>query len=286
VDVKTKRVIKCEPSQPIPKELVDAFFDRELDEGSRENFFGILRQDLRTCSSVARTQRMISALREPVEAPDLTDAIMGEVGRQRGFLPLKLRRLVKAGRLAAAACVLMALLAVAALHRSAPETFSLSRSPQPVSRVVTSGAQEAAAGVQQIAGAVDAMKARIGEPAAELGRLLSAEDLPEVETGPELRAARVYMVGGLTPDGAAAMPSVPGGSAGSIALYGGSGHGVPFVVPSVVYLEGLETHALVPMAAGADRPLPSWVGTWRQNVFMLQPAECQDAEAKSHVDGR
>jgi hypothetical protein len=275
VDVKTRTVIQCEASQPIPEELVDAFFDRELDEGSRENFFRLIRQDLRTCSGVARTQRMIGALREPVEAPDLTASIMAEVGHRRGFLSQRLRGMVKAGRLAAAACVLMVLLAVAALHRSAPETFSLTASPKPVSGVLTSGASEAAAGVQQIAEAVGAVKARISEPAAELGRLLSDDDLPEIECGPELRAARVYMVGGLTPDGAAAVPLSPGLAAGSLALYGGAGHGVPFVVPSVVYVDGQTTRAVMPLSPVVGGRVPGWVGTWRQNVFMLQPAESE-----------
>src|SRR5690606_27515213 len=84
----------------IPRELVDAFFDRQLDEGSREKFFLMLRSDLRTCGKVARTQRMLSVLKEPIEAPDLTASIMGEVARRRGFLPDRLRRMVKAGRFA------------------------------------------------------------------------------------------------------------------------------------------------------------------------------------------
>ena len=40
----------------IPEELVDRFFDRELDEGSREKFFGMLRGDLGRCAEVAKTQ--------------------------------------------------------------------------------------------------------------------------------------------------------------------------------------------------------------------------------------
>lgn len=260
-----------EKTERIPDELVDAFFDRQLDEGSREKFFVMLRGDLRKCADVAKTQRMISALREPLEAPDLTASIMAQVARRRGFLPERLRRMVKAGRLAAAACVLLALLGVAMLHRFAPESVSVVERPAPVSGVVTNSAHEAAAGVQNFTGAVDEVRAKIAEPAAELGRLLSADDIPEVECGEELRAARVYFVGGLTPDGAVAAPPVLNQHE-SLAIYGGAGTDAPFMVPSVVYLDGASTRVVLPSAppmAGVGR----WVGAWRENIFLLERVE-------------
>lgn len=259
-------------SERIPAELVDAFFDRELDEGSREKFFHMLRGDLPKCADVARTQRMISALREPIEAPDLTSRIMGEVSRRRGFLPESLRKMVRIGRLAVAACVLLTLLGVALLHRFAPDSVSLVERPAPVSNVVNNGAQEAATGVQQFTGAVEAVKARIAEPAAEIGRLFSVEDLPEIDGGDQLRA-RVYLVGGLTPDGAVEAPAALR-QQGSLALYGGAGTDAPFMVPSVVYLDGASTRVVLPPA-----PLlgsrAGWVGAWRENIFLLEPVQQQ-----------
>jgi hypothetical protein len=267
--VVTNPKMKAE-SQRIPDELVDAFFDRELDEGSREKFFGMLRGDLSRCAEVARTQRMISVLREPVEGPDLTAAIMGQVSRRRGFLPERLRRMVKAGRLAAAACVLLALLGVAVVHRLAPEAVELTERPRPVTQVVTSGAQEATAGVQNLAEAVGAVKARIAEPAAELGRLLWADDLPEVESG-EVPSARVYLVGGV--DGDTSAPSLESlVEPGAMNIVRGAGGEAPFVVPSVVYVDGSQTRVVMRASAPSGRATP-WVGQWRENIFLLQPVE-------------
>lgn len=130
---------------PIPQELVDRFFDRELDEPSREQFFGMLRQDLSRCAEVAKTQRIVSMLREPVETPDLTGRILDRVGRRRGFMPESMRRWVKAGRLAAAACVLFAVLGFAVGRRYAPDFFRFAPEAQPVTQVIDSSRNEAAA---------------------------------------------------------------------------------------------------------------------------------------------
>lgn len=141
----TRRETPAERQGPIPQELVDRFFDRELDEGSRERFFGMLRADLSRCAEVAKTQRMISMLREPVEAPDLTQGILDRVGRRGGFLTHRLRSMVKAGRLAAAACILFGVLGFAIGRRYAPDFFRFAPEAQPVSQVIESGRNEAAA---------------------------------------------------------------------------------------------------------------------------------------------
>lgn len=134
----------------IPRELVDQFFDRELDEGSREKFFKMLRADLSRCAEVAKTQRLVAELREPVAAPDLTDAIMTRLHRKRAFLPPRLRRLVKASRLAAAACVLLGILGIALTQRYAPGALRLTPRPAPLSGVIQSGQAELADAVESI----------------------------------------------------------------------------------------------------------------------------------------
>lgn len=264
----TRAPIQKDQSQRIPDALVDAFFDRELDEASREHFFTAIRGDLRQCARVACTQRMLGALREPLATPDFTDAVMARVAQRRGFLPARLRRMVKVGRLIAAAVILAALLGVAILHRVAPDTVILADQPRPVSNVVTSSAHEATEGVQQIAIHVGDMKARLAEPAAELGRLLVVDDAPLFECGDGLRAARVYMVGALAADGAICAPAYFSAEV-SLAIYGGSGSDSPFVVPSVVYLDDASTRVVMPPAQGIGG-VSSWVGTWRENLFLLQ----------------
>lgn len=134
----------------VPEELVDQFFDRELDEGSRDKFFGMLRGDLARCQEVARTQRIVAMLREPIQAPDLTGRILAQIDQRKGFLPPKLRRIVTGGRLVAAACLLVAALGVAMLNRSHPGLFRLTAAPQPLSNVIESGKAEAVAGAQQL----------------------------------------------------------------------------------------------------------------------------------------
>ncbi len=138
----------------VPDELVDLFFDRALDEGSREKFFGMLRADLSRCAEVAKTQRIISMLREPIEAPDVTARVMERVASQRGFLSARVRRMVTTGRLIAAGLVLAAVLGLAVARRVAPEAFRLSPGPQPRSEVIASGKADAASGVQHMAAVV------------------------------------------------------------------------------------------------------------------------------------
>ena len=205
----------------IPQELVDRFFDRELDEGSREKFFGMLRADLSRCAEVAKTQRMISMLRDPVAAPDLTERIMTRVHGRRAFLPERMRKMVKAGRLAAAAVVLLALFGVALAERMRPGTMRLVEEPQPLTELIESGRSDAAAGAQQLAAAVrfrpaDAVpdaKAATGFPAA-----------PAIASAPK----RVG-IGSLTP-GVTTAWTLPKATGSGLAVLPGAGSEVRFVL--------------------------------------------------------
>jgi len=148
----------------VPEELVDAFFDRALDEGSREKFFGMLRADLSRCAEVAKTQRMISILREPVEAPDLSDRIMARVAGQRGFLSARVRRMVTTGRLAAAAFVLVAVLGLAVVRRVSPDAFRLIAEARPLSDVIESGKTDAASGVMATVVSIQTAREPVARP--------------------------------------------------------------------------------------------------------------------------
>jgi len=165
------------PPQPgrIPEALVDRFFDHELDEGSREEFFGMIRGDLARCAEVAKTQRIVSMLREPPRAPDLTHEIMGELRRRRSFIPARARRMIKAGRVAAAACVMLALLCVALTDRYAPGVLRLSSRPAPLSGVIRSGASELAVAVDS----VTLRGAALGEGGSPLGSTAGGQARPQ-----------------------------------------------------------------------------------------------------------
>lgn len=154
----------------LPEDVVDAFFDRSLEEGSRERFYASLRGDLRQCEQVARTQRALSMLRGPVECPDLTDQIMTRVAGRRAFLSPRLRSMVTGGRVAVAASLLLGLLGIAAVQRYAPRSVQLTSAPQPVTRIVESSCVGAAQSARQLAGTLTTMRAEAA-PLARLGDL-------------------------------------------------------------------------------------------------------------------
>jgi hypothetical protein len=211
----------------IPEELVDRFFDRELDEGSREKFFGMLRGDLGRCAEVAKTQRMVSMLREPVEAPDLTGPILSQIRRKRGFLSGRLRAFVKAGRLAAAVVLLAGVLVLALGRRYHPEMFRLASEPQPVTQVIEASKNEAAVVVSS--------------PVVILPRSVPA--VPAVAGSDSLRT-KIR----LAPGKISVVP-LPKGSSGALVVYGGAGPEARFVVEGGVWLDR-ETSARIPVASG------------------------------------
>ncbi len=201
----------------IPQDLVDTFFDRELDEGSREKFFGMLRADLSRCAEVAKTQRMISMLREPMESPDFRDVVLSRIARRGGFLPERIRRMVTAGRLVAAACILTGILGLALVKRMAPDAMRLTPASRPLSDVIESGKADAAAGVKQMTAAVVAIQVS-----------------PSAAAGGEHAASRARaMLGGLTP-GKTSVRTLAHAGTGELQLPKGAGSEARFV-----FVEGM-----------------------------------------------
>jgi hypothetical protein len=255
------------PRGPIPQDLVDAFFDRELDEGSRERFFKMLRSDLEACAQVAKTQRMLSQLRENIDTPDLTGRIMGELSARDRFLPARLRKMVKAGRLAVAACLLLGVLGVAGARRAWPDAFRrVTNEATPVSDVIASGRTEAAAGVQVIA---DAMN---------LG------GAPEPPAGGGVATARGTAArrgGAPTPMGMLSLKLSPGATSvtipklgdGAIVVYTGSGPENRFIVPESLYMDRA-TAMVTPLGYISPTRLgPEWMQMGRDSLFVLPPVE-------------
>ncbi|MCC6661776.1 MAG: hypothetical protein IT437_12920 [Phycisphaerales bacterium] len=175
------------PRPPNPDEVVDAFFDRSLEEGSRERFFASLRRDLRQCEQVARTQRALSMLRGPVDCPDLTNRIMSRIERRRAFLPARLRSMVTGGRMLVAASLLLGLAGIFAIQRYAPEAVELTSAPRPVTRLLDSGKEGASESVRDLAGALRTVRAE-AVPLARFGDLairgVSRPAPPTLSTGP------------------------------------------------------------------------------------------------------
>jgi hypothetical protein len=253
-----------EPREPIPQDLVDAFFDRELDEGSRERFFKMLRADLETCAQVAKTQRMLSQLRQGVDAPDLTGRIMGELAARDRFLPARLRRLVKAGRFGIAACLLLGVLGIAAVQRYHPGALRLVHEPTPVGDVISSGKNEAAAGVQVLAEAINLS----GRAPDQTGVVVTGtlRDKAGAEQAP-----RGMLSLRLSP--AASSVTIPKLGSGAIVVYTGSGPENRFIVPESLYLDRA-TAMVTPLGyISPTRVGSEWTQLGRDGMFVLPPVE-------------
>lgn len=181
----------------IPDRLVDAYFDRELDEGSRDRLLGAMLGDPDRAEELAGIRRAINRLREPVAAPDLTERVLARVGRRRGFLSRRVRRLVRGGRLTAVACLLAVVLGVVVIERIAPGALRLTPRSRPISAVVEAGRADAERSV----------------------RLLTGADA----TGPDRAVSRGVIVGPLTPGALAGVRRLPPVSDHGLTIMGGSG---------------------------------------------------------------
>jgi hypothetical protein len=89
---------------------------------------------------------VMESMREPVQAPDLTDAILSRVEAERPFTDAGERRWIWAGRASVAAGILMLLGAVFVLHTLAPRSTTWANRPAPLSAVIDSAENEVGAG--------------------------------------------------------------------------------------------------------------------------------------------
>lgn len=164
------------PREHIPDDLIDAFFDGELDDRAASDLFSQLPKDPARYEQVAKTQRMISLLADQEQAPDLTRNILREVDRRRGFLSTNMRRFVRIGRLAAAAVVLLAFLGIAAAQRYSPDTFRMKDQPHPVASFVEYSGSAAAKGCERLAAIPREVRAVISPLTDEVHRVAKRVD--------------------------------------------------------------------------------------------------------------
>ncbi|VAX41814.1 hypothetical protein MNBD_PLANCTO03-1670, partial [hydrothermal vent metagenome] len=151
------------PSQRLIDELLDGEVSRERSQELRR----ALRQDAKASEELARTQRALDRLREPIETPDLSEAILARVHGRRRFIPHRARHLVTAGRLAVAAGVIGAIGLASFVQRHAP-AVNLGDSAMPVTELVEAaeqtGAEQAILGAQT----VETIQASITSPTRSL----------------------------------------------------------------------------------------------------------------------
>lgn len=124
----------AETGEPIPDELVDAFFDGELEDDESRDFIRELRNDAPTAKKVVSLNSALEALRRPVSTPDFTGSVMDEVEGRTPWLSGREFALLGHWRAVAAVCVLCLITAAFVTQRVAPGTTFVTQDA-PVTRL-------------------------------------------------------------------------------------------------------------------------------------------------------
>jgi len=122
-------------------DAIDALFDEELSDADARDL--VDRADARACEEITKTQRLVDGLKRPVDAPDLTEAILDRVEAEREFVGDRWRRVVRVGRLGVAACLLLGLMGVAVAQRFWPEATTIVPEARPMSTFLHTTEREA-----------------------------------------------------------------------------------------------------------------------------------------------
>jgi anti-sigma factor RsiW len=134
----------------IPESLIDSVLDGAVDERTRREVARALRHDPRRRRDVAETVEAISALRGPIDCPDIADGVLASLDRKHRFLSPGARRFVRRARLSGALVLLVGLVAVAGVQRAAPRFGSLAAQPTPVTDVARAMQTETAQAAGQV----------------------------------------------------------------------------------------------------------------------------------------
>ncbi len=103
-------------------EAMDRLFDRELSHAEREALSEQLSKHPASLARFRETTDAVMALREPIDTPDVTEAVLASLRERPGFVSQRSRRLITTGRLAVAAALLGAGAGVIVLSEYAPNT--------------------------------------------------------------------------------------------------------------------------------------------------------------------
>ncbi len=137
------------------EELLNAYFDRELPPEEEAALARLLEQDARAARFFGESESAIDALRSPVKAPDLSSRILTEVGRRRGWLGARLQRFVAVGRVAIAACLLLALAVTLTAKRFAPDAAIFPQGPSTITDVAQCAADDTKCSMSDFLAAFD-----------------------------------------------------------------------------------------------------------------------------------
>lgn len=148
----------------VPDELIDAFFDGDLDDSGKRSLFDGLTRDASAAEKFARTMFLVESMRRPVEdkcdlpTPDFTRSVLSEVDRRRNWMAPRARRLVSFGRYAAAASLLVMLGGALIVRRANPDAVMLADRPAPLTNVVEISRMEATESFRGMASALEPIR--------------------------------------------------------------------------------------------------------------------------------
>jgi hypothetical protein len=162
-----ERTFRAQDEGGPPADPLDAFFDGELDEAGARRLFSALRADVRAAEDFVQTQRVVAAVREPVEGPDVSDAVLERLERS-GVVRSRprWRWLGGGGRLAASVGLIMGVGAIVLLDRLTPAPVTVVRAP-------TSNIDENPPALEAPVGAPAALGAALAQARAREHRLTS-----------------------------------------------------------------------------------------------------------------
>ncbi|TVR99666.1 MAG: hypothetical protein EA423_12270 [Phycisphaerales bacterium] len=126
-----------------PREAVDLLLDRQLDADRRRSLLKDLSSNASASQELASLRATVALFDEPIDVPDMSGDILAELERRRAFRPAGRRLLVRVGRVAVAAAVVLTVGGVAFVRQNAP-ALDPSPPPAPITAFVESSGGELA----------------------------------------------------------------------------------------------------------------------------------------------
>lgn len=143
----SNRPIQPAKNRPVegqrPDEAVDLLLDRQLDPERRRALLQDLSGNAAASQELASLRATVALFDDPIDTPDMSADILAELERRRAFRPARRRLLIRAGRVAVAACLVLTVGAVALVRQHAP-ALDPTPAPTPISAVVESSHSELA----------------------------------------------------------------------------------------------------------------------------------------------
>jgi len=135
--------------------LLDAHADGALTDAARRALEQELARSPERQAAFERAERLHLAMRQPIEAPDLTASILGQLEDRGIILPSRKRRVLYWSRIAAGVALAAGVVGLVLQERHAPGSTPIaSESPAPVSSMVEASRSAVDTGASQVRQAV------------------------------------------------------------------------------------------------------------------------------------